>query len=53
MDIREVCLNVVDKLWKMNREKKPAIVLFFAPPYCPHNTLKDENEFENNIIEKT
>ncbi len=52
MDIREVCLNVVDKLWKMNREKKPAIVLFFAPPYCPHNTLKDENEFENNIIEK-
>ena len=52
MDIREVCLNVVDKLWKMNREKKPAIVLFFAPPYCPHNTLKDENEFENSIIEK-
>ncbi|MBV4419284.1 M20/M25/M40 family metallo-hydrolase [Clostridium tyrobutyricum] len=52
MDIREVCLNVVDKLWKMNKEKKPAIVLFFAPPYCPHNTLKDENEFENSIIEK-
>lgn len=52
MDIREVCLNVVDKLWKMNKEKKPAIVLFFAPPYCPHNTLKCENEFENSIIEK-
>lgn len=52
VDLREVCLNIVEKLWKKNKEKKPAIVLFFAPPYCPHNTLKKENKLENDIIEK-
>lgn len=52
MDLREICLNIVDKLWKMSEEKKPGIVLFFAPPYCPHNTLKSEDQFENSIIGK-
>lgn len=51
-DIREVCLNIVEKLWEKSKEKNPSIVLFFAPPYCPHNTLKDEDELERNLIAK-
>ncbi|WP_010233220.1 M20/M25/M40 family metallo-hydrolase [Clostridium arbusti] len=51
-DIREICLKVVEKLWKIKGDKKPAVVLFFAPPYCPHNTLKSESESENSVIEK-
>lgn len=51
-DIREVCLNIVEKLWEMSKEKNPTIVLFFAPPYCPHNTLKSEDELENSVIKK-
>lgn len=52
IDIREICLSIVDMLWKINNERKPAIILFFSPPYCPHNTLKDENKSENEVIEK-
>lgn len=51
MDIREINLNIVEKVWEINGEKVPAIVLFFAPPYCPHNTLKSEGKSENYIIE--
>lgn len=52
MDIREICLAIVEKLWEISGEKIPSIVLFFAPPYCPYNTLKSEEKSENNIIEK-
>lgn len=51
-DARKICLKVVEMLWRMNKVKKPVIILFFAPPYCPHNTLKIEKQSENTIIEK-
>lgn len=52
MDIRDICLNIVEKVWQLNNEKCPSIILFFAPPYCPHNTLKSEDKDESSIIEK-
>ncbi|MCR3761209.1 M20/M25/M40 family metallo-hydrolase [Clostridium felsineum] len=52
VDIREISLKVVDKVFNIYGEKKPCIVMFFAPPYCPHNTLNADNEKENEIIDK-
>ncbi|KHD35358.1 peptidase M20 [Clostridium acetobutylicum] len=52
VDIREISLRVVDKVFNIWGEKKPCIVMFFAPPYCPHNTLNVKNEKEKEIINK-
>lgn len=40
------------KFFNIWGEKKPCIVMFFAPPYCPHNTLNVKNEKEKEIINK-
>lgn len=34
------------------KEKKPVIVLYFAAPYCPHNTLKKECEDEKKLYDE-
>jgi arginine utilization protein RocB len=50
MDPRLICLRIVEELKKFRRETDPVIVLFFAPPYCPHNTLKGETRREKELI---
>jgi arginine utilization protein RocB len=50
MDPRLICLRIVEELKKFRRETDPVIVLFFAPPYCPHNTLKGETPREKQLI---
>lgn len=52
VDLREISLKVVEKVFQIYGDKSPCIVIFFAPPYCPHNTLNDNDEKENEIIEK-
>lgn len=52
IDRREICLNIVEKLWKLSSNREPSIVIFFAPPYCPHNTLKIKDKNERNVIKK-
>ena len=46
MDKREIPLEITKKLCLVAGIKIPTIVIFFAAPYCPHNTLKDEDEEE-------
>lgn len=46
MDKREIPLEITKKLCLVAGIKIPTIVIFFAAPYCPHNTLKDEEEEE-------
>ncbi|MFD0768774.1 M20/M25/M40 family metallo-hydrolase [Bacillus sp. CGMCC 1.60114] len=43
-DLREVCFEVVAALQEMDPEKKARVILFFAPPFLPHNYLKQTNE---------
>ncbi len=49
-DIREQMLYVVKELTKILRPKAPLIVFFYAPPYCPHNTLHKEKQGEKKLI---
>lgn len=42
VDKREIPLKLVQTLCKLGKIKRPTIVVFFAAPYCPHNTLKNE-----------
>lgn len=41
-DMREIPLRVVEMLCTAAQIKDPTVVLFFAAPYCPHNTLHEE-----------
>ena len=49
VDKREIPLEITKKLCSIAGIKIPTIVIFFAAPYCPHNTLKDEIEEEKKI----
>ncbi len=51
-DQREIACQVVKWLTEVVEIHEPGIVLFFAPPYCPHNTLKKEVQSELDIYEK-
>lgn len=48
-DQREICLQVVKFIFLKCALKGPACVLFFAPPYCPHNTLDHTNMREKEL----
>ncbi len=42
VDKREISLMLTRELMTIAKHKAPAIVLFFAPPFCPHNTSEAE-----------
>ncbi len=49
-DPRMICLRVVEETKRLDPDKTPAVVLFFAPPYCPHNFLRGETDREKAIL---
>ncbi|BCN31368.1 M20/M25/M40 family metallo-hydrolase [Anaeromicropila herbilytica] len=50
VDKREIPMYLVKYLLQELKIKDPTIVLYFAAPYCPHNTLKKENKEEQDLI---
>lgn len=51
-DKREIPLHLAETLVRLSDKKDPVIVLFFAAPYCPHNTLKSESPEELEIYQE-
>lgn len=43
VDAREVPIGIIREFLGKRNQKNPVIVLYFAPPYCPHNTLQNED----------
>ncbi|WP_244834752.1 M20/M25/M40 family metallo-hydrolase [Clostridium sp. BJN0001] len=52
LDKREISLEIVKKLCSISQIKKVTVVIFFAAPYCPHNTLKSEEEKEEKLYKE-
>ncbi|AJY75419.1 M20/M25/M40 family metallo-hydrolase [Paenibacillus beijingensis] len=50
MELRTLCYEIVDVLRKLDSSGSPCTVLFFAPPYCPHNYLKGQGAHESRIM---
>jgi arginine utilization protein RocB len=50
MEQRLLCFKIVDTLRSLDRTGKPCIILFYAPPYCPHNYLKGDNERDREVL---
>lgn len=51
-DAREVAFEIVEALQKLDPEKKPRVIIFFAPPFLPSNYLKLSNERGSSLSEK-
>ncbi|QKY70265.1 M20/M25/M40 family metallo-hydrolase [Lentibacillus sp. CBA3610] len=54
-ELRELSFEIVSALQELDPNKKPRVILFFAPPFLPHNYLKDNDsrdEFIKESIEK-
>lgn len=49
-DTRLICLKVVEEVKNLSQDKDPVVVIFFAPPYCPHNTVKGESAKGQEVI---
>ena len=52
IDKRELPIYLIKYLLGELKEKNPIVVLYFAAPYCPHNTLKKEIESERKLKEE-
>ncbi len=42
VDQREIPIEIIKKLLTMGKRKDPSAILYYAAPYCPHNTLQNE-----------
>lgn len=51
-DNRMTSLAIVESLSEIAGIKTPTIVVFFATPYCPHNTLKEEEPAEKEVFDR-
>ncbi|WP_203287776.1 M20/M25/M40 family metallo-hydrolase [Metabacillus sp. cB07] len=51
LDPRMLCFKIVEALQKLDPNKKPRVIIFFAPPYLPHNYLNPENEGDAKLEE--
>lgn len=49
-DIREKMMYIVKTLCQIAGISAPAIVFFYTPPYCPHNTLHQEIPREHELV---
>ncbi|WP_196594207.1 M20/M25/M40 family metallo-hydrolase [Pectinatus sottacetonis] len=52
VDKREIPLQMAQKLCDIAKINDPAVILFFAAPYCPHNTIHEEDPQQNALFGK-
>jgi arginine utilization protein RocB len=51
LEPRTLCFRIVEALQNLDPDKKPRVILFFAPPYLPHNYLHEGNERDAKLLQ--
>lgn len=51
LEPRKLCFKIVEALQELDPDKKPRVVIFFAPPYLPHNYLNEDNERDHQLLD--
>ncbi len=51
MEPRKLCFQIVEALQNLDPDKKPRVIIFFAPPYLPHNYLNEEDERDAKLLQ--
>lgn len=50
MDERILCFKIAEELQQLDPNKKPRVIIFFAPPYLPHNFLNEDNDKDRRLL---
>ncbi|HET7656668.1 MAG TPA: M20/M25/M40 family metallo-hydrolase [Bacillales bacterium] len=50
-ELRELSFKVVDALQQHDRDQRPRVIVFYGPPHCPHNYLKEDDPRDRLIYE--
>lgn len=50
MEPRMLAFKIVEALQEKDPQKRPRVVIFFAPPYCPHNYLLEDSERDKELL---
>jgi arginine utilization protein RocB len=50
-DARIICLKIVEEVKKLSMDSSPVVVIFFSPPFCPHNTIKGKTDGEKKLLQ--
>ncbi len=50
-DKRELCFELVERLYEEDPDKKAMVILFLAPPFIPHNHLDEDIRIEKEILD--
>ncbi|MGF9858561.1 M20/M25/M40 family metallo-hydrolase [Priestia endophytica] len=50
LEIRMRCFKVIEELQKLDPYQGARVVVFYAPPYLPHNYLKVEDEMNQRLL---
>lgn len=51
LDERMLCFKIAEELQQLDPDKKPRVVIFYAPPYLPHNFLNEANQKDKRLLE--
>lgn len=49
---RSLCFKIVDALERHDPHQRPRVIIFFAPPFCPHNFLKTGSSKHRILLNK-
>ncbi|UOQ92352.1 M20/M25/M40 family metallo-hydrolase [Halobacillus shinanisalinarum] len=49
LELRELCFLIVRALREADTREQARVILFFAPPFLPHNFLKNDNDRDRQI----
>ncbi len=50
-DRRTIAFSMVEALQHLDPDRTPRVIIFFAPPFLPHNYLNEENEYGKKVRE--
>ncbi|WP_226677274.1 M20/M25/M40 family metallo-hydrolase [Rossellomorea aquimaris] len=50
-DRRTIAYSMVEALQHLDPDRTPRVILFFAPPFLPHNFVNEENEYGKKVRE--
>lgn len=51
-ELRDRAFKIVEALQELDEQKKPRVILFFSPPYCPNHSIQYDREGNEQLIKE-
>lgn len=50
IDARDFSLKIVEEVYNLWSDREPVVIVYFTPPYYPHNYVEGKDEKEKNLL---